>query len=278
MLVEALPARARRRIVAFAERHRDVDRGIRRPSRRRRDASSRRLSFACFSFLLRSNADDANRTSSCAAMSEGLLPVPMSLTLQPSQAAAMPRRGTLFARVITYLKVRTSPSSRSSPSSPGPGLNVLTGETGAGKSLLIDSLEFLRGARGSTEMIRGGSDKMTAEAVFQLPKSVRGAAGRARDRRRGRRATRRADRPARDRRRRPRPRPHQRLAALRARARRRRWTPCSRSTASTSRISASPDRRYRELVDEYGGHDALLDATRDALRGVESAPPISCGR
>src|SRR5262249_25159737 len=40
---------------------------------------------------------------------------------------------------------------------------------GAGKSLLIDSLEFLRGARGSTEMIRGGTDKMTAEAIVQLP-------------------------------------------------------------------------------------------------------------
>jgi DNA repair protein RecN (Recombination protein N) len=52
---------------------------------------------------------------------------------------------------------------------PGPGLNVLTGETGAGKSLLIDSLELLRGARGSSEMIRAGADKMTAEAVFQLP-------------------------------------------------------------------------------------------------------------
>ena len=55
----------------------------------------------------------------------------------------------------------------------GPGMTVLSGETGAGKSLLIDSLEFLRGARGSTEMIRAGSDRMTAEAVFHLPESVR---------------------------------------------------------------------------------------------------------
>jgi DNA repair protein RecN (Recombination protein N) len=55
----------------------------------------------------------------------------------------------------------------------GDGLNVLTGETGAGKSLLIDSLELLRGARGSSDMIRAGSDRMTAEAVFQLPKGMR---------------------------------------------------------------------------------------------------------
>src|SRR2546430_4558500 len=52
---------------------------------------------------------------------------------------------------------------------PGSGLNVLTGETGAGKSLLIDSLEFLSGARGSTEMIRAGADKMSAEAILQVP-------------------------------------------------------------------------------------------------------------
>jgi DNA repair protein RecN (Recombination protein N) len=74
--------------------------------------------------------------------------------------------------VITYLKVRNLAIVEELAIEPGPGLNVLTGETGAGKSLLIDSLEFLRGARGSTEMIRAGSDRMTAEAVFQLPKSV----------------------------------------------------------------------------------------------------------
>lgn len=55
---------------------------------------------------------------------------------------------------------------------PGAGLNVLTGETGAGKSLLIDSLEFLRGARSSSDMIRAGSDKMTAEAIFHLPEPL----------------------------------------------------------------------------------------------------------
>ena len=74
--------------------------------------------------------------------------------------------------MITYLKVRNLAIVEELAIEPGPGLNVLTGETGAGKSLLIDSLEFLRGARGSSEMIRAGSDRMTAEAVFHLPKSV----------------------------------------------------------------------------------------------------------
>ena len=71
--------------------------------------------------------------------------------------------------MITYLKVRNLAIVEELAIEPGPGLNVLTGETGAGKSLLIDSLEFVRGARGSSEMIRAGSDRMAAEAVFQLP-------------------------------------------------------------------------------------------------------------
>ncbi len=75
--------------------------------------------------------------------------------------------------MITYLKVRNLAIVEELAIEPGPGLNVLTGETGAGKSLLIDSLEFLRGARGSSDMIRAGSDRMTAEAVFHLPPSLR---------------------------------------------------------------------------------------------------------
>jgi len=73
--------------------------------------------------------------------------------------------------VITYLKVRNLAIVEEFAIEPGAGLNVLTGETGAGKSLLIDSLEFLRGARGSTEMIRAGADRMTAEAVFDVPRA-----------------------------------------------------------------------------------------------------------
>lgn len=71
--------------------------------------------------------------------------------------------------MITYLKVKNLAIVEELAIEPGAGLNVLTGETGAGKSLLIDSLEFLRGARSSSEMIRAGAEKMTAEAVFHLP-------------------------------------------------------------------------------------------------------------
>ncbi len=47
------------------------------------------------------------------------------------------------------------------------GLNVLTGETGAGKSILIDSINAVLGERVSKELIRTGKDKAIIEAVFQ---------------------------------------------------------------------------------------------------------------
>lgn len=49
----------------------------------------------------------------------------------------------------------------------GPGLNVLTGETGAGKSLLVDAVALLRGGRGSAETVRSGADEARIEAVFE---------------------------------------------------------------------------------------------------------------
>lgn len=49
-----------------------------------------------------------------------------------------------------------------------PGLNVITGETGAGKSVLIGALGLLLGERGDKSLIRSGSDQCAAEAVFQL--------------------------------------------------------------------------------------------------------------
>ena len=48
----------------------------------------------------------------------------------------------------------------------GPGLNVLTGETGAGKSIVLGALSLLAGARGSLQLIRDGRDETSVEAVF----------------------------------------------------------------------------------------------------------------
>lgn len=50
-----------------------------------------------------------------------------------------------------------------------PGLNVLTGETGAGKSILLDSLGFVLGWRGRADLVRPGASQGEVEAVFDLP-------------------------------------------------------------------------------------------------------------
>src|SRR4051794_10963828 len=49
----------------------------------------------------------------------------------------------------------------------GPGLNVLTGETGAGKSILVEAVGLLLGGRASGDLVRTGADSATVEAIFE---------------------------------------------------------------------------------------------------------------
>jgi DNA repair protein RecN (Recombination protein N) len=49
----------------------------------------------------------------------------------------------------------------------GPGLNLLTGETGAGKSILVDALALLLGDKASTDVIRAGTERAVVSAVFE---------------------------------------------------------------------------------------------------------------
>lgn len=58
----------------------------------------------------------------------------------------------------------------------GPGLNVLTGETGAGKSILLDALGFVLGWRGRAELVRAGAAQGEVVAVFELPQGHAGHA------------------------------------------------------------------------------------------------------
>ena len=50
-----------------------------------------------------------------------------------------------------------------------PGLNVLTGETGAGKSILVGAVGLLVGGRASSDLVRTGEDTAAVEAIFEGP-------------------------------------------------------------------------------------------------------------
>ena len=55
------------------------------------------------------------------------------------------------------------------------GLIIFTGETGAGKSILIDAVETLLGGRAEATMIRSGADQASIEGIFSIPENIRGA-------------------------------------------------------------------------------------------------------
>jgi DNA repair protein RecN (Recombination protein N) len=50
-----------------------------------------------------------------------------------------------------------------------PGLNILTGETGAGKSILVEAIDLLVGGRASADLVRTGEDAAAIQAVFERP-------------------------------------------------------------------------------------------------------------
>src|SRR5271165_1689449 len=50
-----------------------------------------------------------------------------------------------------------------------PGLNLLTGETGSGKSIVVDALGLLLGGRASAESIRTGAERARVSGVFEAP-------------------------------------------------------------------------------------------------------------
>jgi DNA repair protein RecN (Recombination protein N) len=53
------------------------------------------------------------------------------------------------------------------------GFNVVTGETGAGKSMLVDALSLVLGGRARPELVRGGAEEAEVEALFEVPRGSR---------------------------------------------------------------------------------------------------------
>src|SRR3954447_20627867 len=54
----------------------------------------------------------------------------------------------------------------------GAGMNVLTGETGAGKSLIVEAVNLLRGGRAAADIPRAGAEEAVVEAVVEVPEDL----------------------------------------------------------------------------------------------------------
>lgn len=70
--------------------------------------------------------------------------------------------------MLTFLSIRNVAIIEQLHLSFGPGLNLLTGETGAGKSIIIDALTLASGGRASADLIRTGEEEAVVEAVFDI--------------------------------------------------------------------------------------------------------------
>jgi DNA repair protein RecN (Recombination protein N) len=77
--------------------------------------------------------------------------------------------------MLTELRIRNFAIIESVTLPLGEGFNVLSGETGAGKSIIVGALGLLLGERASADLIRSGAEKATVEGVFDVS-SVRGIA------------------------------------------------------------------------------------------------------
>ena len=70
--------------------------------------------------------------------------------------------------MLTYLGIKNFALIESLEMEPGPGLTVLSGETGAGKSIILAAVSMLIGQRAASDLIRSGADQAVLESQFEL--------------------------------------------------------------------------------------------------------------
>src|SRR6201996_6885138 len=80
---------------------------------------------------------------------------------------------TLESDMLTYLQIRDFAIIDSIELDLRLGLTVLTGETGAGKSIMVDALQLLAGGRAGAEAVRHGADRAEIAATFDLERAPR---------------------------------------------------------------------------------------------------------
>src|SRR6185295_3380427 len=84
---------------------------------------------------------------------------------KPSTAAKF---GANDFRMLTTLRIKNLALVADLTLELQPGLNIISGETGAGKSILIGALNLVLGERADRNLIRGGADSCSVEAVFEV--------------------------------------------------------------------------------------------------------------
>src|SRR5215467_2780630 len=75
--------------------------------------------------------------------------------------------------MLSYLQIRDFAIIDSVELELRPGLTVLTGETGAGKSIIVDALQLLAGGRAGAEVVRAGAERAEVAATFEIAKAPR---------------------------------------------------------------------------------------------------------
>ncbi len=84
--------------------------------------------------------------------------------------------------MLTELRIRDFAIIDDLQLSLGPGLSIFTGETGAGKSIIVDALELLLGERADTTVVRAGAELALIEGDFKLSRDLKGPVGAVLDR------------------------------------------------------------------------------------------------